>query len=255
MLYALLYLTCASFLLMKILQKYVFTFAYYSLYPIPSEWTLRFLSCFFPVLCGVSLWPPFRRLSMCLSVSFACSPPAPPFSLLRVALPPGLRPPMVSLGLWEKTVPPAQPDWWPCHSRRCPRVSLRRTWWAGLCPTWPRPCRPPGRPCTVTTSLATRMSWPSGWSPAPMRTPRSSECSKYTWRGGRWQHPARHWRGSLVSPEGKMGIILKLQPGEEPERLGAWGCQEGEGWTCRGKQGPDQQSLGFAGQRDYTWAK
>lgn len=44
--------------------------------------------------------------------------------------------------------------------------------------------------------------------------------------------------------EGRLGIILQPQSGEKQERLEVRGTWEGEGVTCRGRQGPDEQSLG-----------
>ena len=151
----------------------------------------------FGLFCSCMWWS-YDHLPIYFSCAFL-SPPAVPFLSLHSHIY-SLLCHLACNSAWfpwacRRTVSSiAQPDWWPCSSRRCPTVSLRRTWWAGPCPTWLRPCRHLGRLCTVMTSLAMRMSCPSGWSPAPGPTPRSSECSKYTQRGGYWDHPARHWR-------------------------------------------------------------
>lgn len=174
-----------SFLLIKILRKYVVTVAHYStgciekslLTPPPMNGHRgSSLVIYFFFRCRVILWAHFPMVLICLSLPLPLLFPSS--SLLRFALAWG------SLHFpWarrETVSSVAQLDWWPCCSRRCLRVSLRRTWWAGPCPTWPRPCRLLGKLCTVTTSLAMRMSCPSGWSPAPRPMPRSRECRNYT---------------------------------------------------------------------------
>lgn len=134
----------------------------------------------------------------------------------------------------------AQLDWWPCCSRRCPRVSARRTWWVGPCPTWPRPCKRLGRRYTVTTSLATRMSCPSGWSPAPGPTPRSSEWSKYPEGGGCWE-----------APPGPSSLERDWELTWKPVWRGAGEVRDSvvpgrvRGCCWRHRQGPEQESLGM----------